>query len=186
MSVPDRIDAARHVLTDAGVLLDPRQIDFHQLGTVLCRAASGHSVSSYLRSPMAMADLPASLRPIIDRALGINAKNRMASCDDFADALRALNGPQEQGSSTSTRLPESVFVEQLSEFPRPPPHTPPHGGATAPPAPGTADSTPARSSDATSEDLPADRLGHYRIIERIGYGGMGDVYRGYEEDLAGR
>ncbi len=130
MSVPDRIDAAQRVLTDNGVLLDPRQIDYYQLGALLCRTASGHSVPSYLRSPKAMAEAPASLRPVIDRALGMNARNRMASCDDFAEALRALDGPQEPGSSASTKLPESVFIEQLSEFPKLPPHTPPRGGAT--------------------------------------------------------
>lgn len=32
-------------------------------------------------------------------------------------------------------------------------------------------------------DLPFDRLGHYRVLERIGSGGMGDVYRGYDATL---
>ena len=34
-----------------------------------------------------------------------------------------------------------------------------------------------------SDDLPLDRLGHYQILERIGSGGMGDVYKGYEAKL---
>ncbi|MAE66798.1 MAG: hypothetical protein CMJ18_21220 [Phycisphaeraceae bacterium] len=183
LSVPDRIDAARRVLTDAGILLDPRQIDFHQLGAVLCRTASGHSVSAYLRSPRAMSDLPASLRPIIDRALGLNAGNRMASCEDFAEALRASNGARQQDRSRSAGLPDTVFVEPRSASISRPPEAPRHDRTIARPAAGPDDSTPARSSDPTTEQLPAHRLGHYRIIERIGRGGMGDVYRGYEQDL---
>jgi len=31
--------------------------------------------------------------------------------------------------------------------------------------------------------LPFERLGHYRVVRRIGRGGMGDVYLGYEESL---
>jgi len=31
--------------------------------------------------------------------------------------------------------------------------------------------------------LPFDRLGHYQILERIGGGGMGDVYRGHDASL---
>ena len=38
----------------------------------------------------------------------------------------------------------------------------------------------AHKSDCT---LPFSRLGHYEIVARIGHGGMGDVYRGYERAL---
>jgi serine/threonine protein kinase len=33
------------------------------------------------------------------------------------------------------------------------------------------------------EALPFARLGHFRILCRIGRGGMGDVYRGYDDTL---
>jgi len=33
------------------------------------------------------------------------------------------------------------------------------------------------------EHLPFARLGHYEIVRKIGHGGMGDVYLGYEQAL---
>jgi tRNA A-37 threonylcarbamoyl transferase component Bud32 len=39
------------------------------------------------------------------------------------------------------------------------------------------------SVDPDAEESPFERLGHYQILDKIGYGGMGDVYRGYEESL---
>jgi len=35
----------------------------------------------------------------------------------------------------------------------------------------------------TERDLPFKRLGHFRIVGRIGQGGMGDVYRAHDESL---
>ena len=46
--------------------------------------------------------------------------------------------------------------------------------------PDTADQSP---SPATIGPLPFQCLGHYQILERIGGGGMGDVYRGYDPPL---
>ena len=31
--------------------------------------------------------------------------------------------------------------------------------------------------------LPFSRLGHYEIVDRIGHGGMGEVYLGFEREL---
>ena len=40
---------------------------------------------------------------------------------------------------------------------------------------------PARTEPAT--ELPFQRLGHYQVLRRIGHGGMGDVFLGFEEAL---
>ncbi|MCH7987911.1 MAG: SUMF1/EgtB/PvdO family nonheme iron enzyme, partial [Planctomycetes bacterium] len=45
----------------------------------------------------------------------------------------------------------------------------------------TVPNTPSPSS--SGDALPFNRLGHYEIVGRIGHGGMGDVYKGYEKDL---
>ncbi len=87
--LPDQIETANQVLINAGILLDPRQIDFYQLGALLCFMASGHEVSDYLHSCKVKADVPEVLRPIIDRALGLNSNDCFESSDDFAAELQA-------------------------------------------------------------------------------------------------
>ena len=71
--LPAQIKTAQQVLTEAGILLDPRQIDFYQLGALLCFMVSGHSVLDYLRSCKAKADVPQVIRPIVDRSLCLNS-----------------------------------------------------------------------------------------------------------------
>ncbi|MAE66373.1 MAG: hypothetical protein CMJ18_19050 [Phycisphaeraceae bacterium] len=142
LSLPTRIDAAERLLAEAGVRTDPRQIDLHQLGALTCLAASGSPASLYLRSPRAKSEVPAPLRPIIDRALGADAGAPLEGCQQFAAALHAL--------------------------------TTDVAASTPAPASGQASSAPG---------LPFERLGHYRIVGRIGHGGMGDVYKAYEEQL---
>jgi formylglycine-generating enzyme required for sulfatase activity/serine/threonine protein kinase len=50
--------------------------------------------------------------------------------------------------------------------------TPPLGSAVATPA-----------GRLPAEEVPFDRLGHFQIVQRIGHGGMGDVYKGYDASL---
>jgi serine/threonine protein kinase len=49
--------------------------------------------------------------------------------------------------------------------------TPTHGVAAAVPG------------NASADEPPFERLGHFQIVERIGSGGMGDVYKGYDASL---
>src|SRR5712672_1594898 len=52
------------------------------------------------------------------------------------------------------------------------------------PLPETQSNMPGGQFKQASESvLPFTRLGHYEIVARIGQGGMGDVYRGYERSL---
>ena len=71
--LPEEIEAARQVLSEAGVELDPRRIDVYQLGALLCRLLTGQPVSAYLRSPKTLALVPAALQPVVKRALGYSA-----------------------------------------------------------------------------------------------------------------
>ncbi|MHC4622238.1 MAG: protein kinase domain-containing protein, partial [Planctomycetota bacterium] len=164
VSLPAATDAAQQALTEAGVLLDPRQIDFYQLGALLCFTTSGHSISEYLRSCKAKAAVPQVLRPIIDRALGLNSKDCFQSADSFISELEAIVSGRPPAKSQRSHLPDSIFAESLSKS--------------------EAGLQPPRDTRAVAGgSLPFEKLGHYRIIERIGHGGMGDVYKGYEQAL---
>ncbi|HEW78665.1 MAG TPA: hypothetical protein ENH34_01680 [Phycisphaerales bacterium] len=162
VSLPVEIKAAQQVLTEAGIFLDPRQIDFYQLGALLCFMVSGRSVSDYLRSCKAKATVPEVIRSVIDRALGLNSKNCFSSSIAFAAALQAVIDGKTTPKSDLLRLPGSIFVEPIAKAKL---------------------QAPRDTSTASEETLPFKKLGHYQIIERIGHGGMGDVYKGYEKAL---
>ncbi len=156
--LPAQIKTAQQVLTEAGILLDPRQIDFYQLGALLCFMVSGHSVLDYLRSCKAKADVPKAIRPIVDRALGLNSKDCFESSDSFASELKAVISSKPGSKGPTSDLPDSILI---------------------PPASGV----PADTAAVSEEAVPFKTLGHYELTERIGHGGMGDVYKAYEQAL---
>jgi serine/threonine protein kinase len=170
LDLPADIETAAALLTRQGHAIRPERIDVYQLGALLCLLLSGEGVLSYMYSPTAKAAVPSSARPLVDRALGHSPEERMAECDPWIAALDALIAEVD---------PELPAVEL-----RP---TPAHGGGqdqtsdTVPAAPPRDASPPGAGQ--VADDLPFQRLGPYRVLSRIGGGGMGDVYQGYDDSL---
>ena len=161
--LPAGIEAARQELARVGVALNPRRIDVYQLGALLCQLLTGQAVSAYLCSAKTKSKVPTPLQPLIDWALGHNPAERFADCDAYAGALEAV--VWEAPAATPETAPSGSAITS--------PYRTPAGGADSPSGP-----CPPRR-----HDLPFTQLGHYRILRRIGHGGMGDVYLGFEDAL---
>src|SRR5579863_3530041 len=78
--------AVRRRFIDAGIALDPRAIDVCQMGALLCRMLTGELAGTYRRSPRVKGKVPARLRPIIERALGLDGQTRFADAVEFLEA----------------------------------------------------------------------------------------------------
>ena len=130
---------------------------------------TGEGVGAYLRSPRTKGRLPQSCHAAIERVLGMVPGEEFSTAAELAAALRA-NGVSEESA------------EPTSDAPRSTGDTSPSLRAAALESDtclGRAAEKPRSSSDA----LPFLKLGHYEIVDRIGHGGMGDVYKGYERLL---
>jgi serine/threonine protein kinase len=169
VELPAEIETAAAVLRERGTPFDPRRIDFYQLGVLLCQLLTGEPFLSYLYSPTCKAKVPPMARAILERCLGENAAPPLVDCDDLVAALDDLIGqlPEKQATSTSETPPLGSAVVSPGD-------TPPHGKSVPPSA-----ETPAEKD----QRLPFQRLGHFQIVDQIGAGGMGDVYRGYDASL---
>ncbi len=180
-TLPTAIDEASAALTKAGIHVDPRRVDVYQLGVLLCRQAGIDSVAEYLRSPKARGKIPAAWRKLIDRSLGHDAATRLSDCQQVAaiiaqaneDALRYWTGDTPASGTLHT------------------PVTIPHISAASDVQPaevrvaedGAAQGSGEKPRSNQPYLAPRERLGAYQIIERIGGGGMGDVYKAHEESL---
>lgn len=170
LELPESIEAAAAVLKAHGVSLDPRQVDIYQLGTLLYRLVSGQTVASYLYTARGKALVPAPARPLLERMLGHDGDHRFS---DMAQVLMAIDELHSQADAVQ----EAPAMRD----------TPPRGSQIGPidntPRHGHAPASLDEVAPAQSEDLPFQKLGHYRILGRIGRGGMGDVYQGYDDSL---
>ena len=189
--LPSGIAAGFERLQAAGIALDPRQIDIAQLGALLCRLLTTESPSSYLRSARVKGKVPAELRPVLERALGCDGQERFADVDQFLAALNAVVTHPVPTDDQSEATGVECEVAGAASSSRPTGDTTPSFVSTGEkPAdtsvglrqPAAVESTSGKSPGLESP-LPFTRLGHYEIVARIGRGGMGDVYRGYERKL---
>jgi hypothetical protein len=161
------VAAVREALTARGIEFPAESIDVYQFGTLACRIFTGESVEHYLRSAKAKAKVPSTLRPIVECALGNDPVRKFENAAALFQSLQQAIGapPSPPKPSNDTSLTGS-----------------PHRGPADTDATG-AGPAPARHAKTTAAAFPWERLGHYEIVDRIGHGGMGDVYKGYERAL---
>lgn len=157
--IPQQITAAEKVFTAAKIRERPEKIDLHHFASLACELFSHESLSEYLRSPKVNARVPEPVQRIIDGCLGFDAARRIGSASELVDALARADLSSSKPTEEDTRVSAIHDVEDTSV-----------GGHSAISAP-------------SSSDLPWTHLGHYDIVSRIGHGGMGDVYKGFERSL---
>jgi serine/threonine protein kinase len=123
--------------------------------------------------------VPEVLQPLLDRVLGSRAAAPITDAKAFLAALDQAISGQSRGPASAPLAPlldresasaadvETVEVDSKCV-----------SGILVEPARGTP-----REAGADVADLPFRKLGHYEIIGRLGQGGMGEVYLGYERGL---
>jgi WD40 repeat protein/predicted Ser/Thr protein kinase len=162
-SLPTALSAATAALPKELGPFDPRRIDTFQLGALVVRIATGGSVEDYFCRPLAAIRLPAAFRSVLDRVLGYSAAQRLSNCQQILDELagaesdRPLSGRETPSRGVSIRESDTDISGLIHASPRRP--------------------------LAPRDDLPLSRLGPYEIVARLGSGGMGDVYQGYDASL---
>ena len=179
VDVPAEIETAAAILRERPVPIDPRRIDTYQLGVLLCQLLTEEPFLNYLYSPTCKAKVPPLARAVLESCLGENPDGQFVDCDSLIASLDDLTGqlPDDRAASNS-ETPSAGSVIVVSG------DTPPQGRVVVSTNPTRAGENQDMNANSNQiPKLPFERLGHFRILERIGHGGMGDVYRGYDESL---
>ena len=161
LPLPVQIESAQKILRERGQSCDPRRIDVYQLGNLALEMLTGRPVIDYLINLQVKAAVPDLWQAWIDSALGYNAADRAQSCEQLRMKLNDIEPPVEDPRDAATP-PAGTGIDLQRD-------TPLFGS---------------KVSDVASKDkLPFAHLGQYRIDSKLGSGGMGDVYLGYDPRL---
>ncbi|MGE5192925.1 MAG: protein kinase domain-containing protein, partial [Deltaproteobacteria bacterium] len=175
--------SARSWSDDAGEWTDSKQLDVYGLAAILCRLITGTSADAYLRSPRVKGMVPEGVQWLLAEALGAG-ESRLCDADDFLAALETSATRPRSGAVTAPPGPpiaalretDAARPESVLEVCDPTPSCVSGVRVHEP----DGDRNASRRDEA---DLPFRRLGHFDIIARLGQGGMGEVYVGYESSL---
>jgi serine/threonine protein kinase len=149
----------------------------------LCRAISGESADAYARRLRVKLMIPESLHGLIDRSLDSSREDGIHSADEFLAALdqQTTRGVAAGGSTAAEAGKKGPTIEgreSESLLPAIDPTSSCISGIEA-----RDERQGNRPGTEADSPLPFEKLGHYEIVSRLGQGGMGEVYLGYERSL---
>ena len=164
LSLTADIKSVSQIFSERELVCDPPRIDLFQLGALALDMLTGKSVDDYLMSPKVKTSIPDYWHPWIDQALGFDPQQRAKTCDELLLSL------------------EKNVIKDMTRFDL----------ATPPPGTGldafgdtslNVGEVHLSAEKFGSGELPFTNLGQYRIESRLGSGGMGDVYLGFDPKL---